>query len=180
MAVYCRAASSPPEKKEKHKADRNCLSSGPRLKAHTRGHPCRECWRQAGRTRPLIRHAPGACHQRGMSQPHPSLAAQGAITLRAGPFPRGASSPSPVFFLSLSPCAHRHLHCHASAGPRLRKIERRRSESDIWLGDTSQACLRLSLASVGPCVLAPCARWWLRLCNHVCADLRLCIASRSR
>ena len=130
MAVYCRAASSPSEKKEKHKADRNCLSSRPRLKAHTRGHPCRECWRQAGRARPLIRHAPGACHQQGISRPHPSLAAQGATVLRAGLFRRGASPPSPVFFLSLSPCAHRHLHCHASAGPRWRKIERRRSETE--------------------------------------------------
>ena len=56
------------KKKEKHKADRNCLSSRPRPKAHTRGHPCRECWRQAGRTRPLARHAPGACHQQGASR----------------------------------------------------------------------------------------------------------------
>ena len=102
MAVYCRVASSPPEKKEKHKADRNCLSSRPRLKAHTRGHPCRECWRQAGGTRQLIRHAPGACHQQGMSRPQPSPAVQGAIAPRAGPLHRGVSPPPPVFlFVSL-------------------------------------------------------------------------------
>ena len=117
-------------KSTKYTTYRNCLSSRPRLKAHTRGHPCRECWRHAGRARPLIRHAPGACHQQGISRPHPSLAAQGATVLRAGLFRRGASPPSPVFFLSLSPCAHRHLHCHASAGPRWRKFERRRSEME--------------------------------------------------
>ena len=89
-------------KKEKHKADRNCLSSRPRLKAHTRGHPCRECWRQAGRARPLIRHAPGACHQQGISRPHPSLAVQGATVLRAGLFRRGASPLSPAFLFRLS------------------------------------------------------------------------------
>ena len=118
------------KKKEKHKADKNCLSSRPRLKAHTRGHPCRECWRQAGRTRPLVRHAPGACHQQGISRPHPSLAVQGATVLRAGLFRCGASPLSPAFFSPLSPRAHRYLHCHASASPRWRKSERRRSESD--------------------------------------------------
>ena len=103
MAVYRRAASSPPEEeRKKHKADKNCLSSRPRLKAHTRGHPCRECWRQAGRTRPLIRYAPGACHQQGISRPHPSLAAQGATVRRAGLFRRGASPLSPAFLFRLS------------------------------------------------------------------------------
>ena len=103
MAVHRRAASSPPEEeRKKHKVDKNCLTSRPRLKAHTRGHPCRECWRQADRTRPLIQHATGACHQQGISRPHPSLAAQGVTVLRAGLFRRGASPPSPVFlFVSL-------------------------------------------------------------------------------
>ena len=116
------------KKKEKHEADKNCLSSGPRPKAHTRGHPCRECWRQAGRTRPLARHAPGACHQQGTSRLHPSLAVQ------AGLFRRGASftiACLPFSPLSLRTHRHRHLHCHASTGPRCRKSERRRSESDI-------------------------------------------------
>ena len=122
----------PARKKEKHKADRNCLSSRPRLKAHTRGHPCRECWRQAGRTRPLVRHAPGACHQQGTSRLHPSLAVQGATVLRAGLFRRGASFTIACLpFSPLSLRTHRHLHCHASTGPRWRKSERRRSESDI-------------------------------------------------
>ena len=86
--VHCRAASSPPEKKEKHKADRNCLSSRPRLKAHTRGHPCRECWRQAYRARLLIRRAPGACQQQGTSQPHPShVSCSGCHSSSSGPTP---------------------------------------------------------------------------------------------
>mgnify|MGYP005699187347 CR=1 FL=1 len=92
----------PARKKEKHRADRNCLSSRLRLKAHTRGHPCRECWRQACRARLLIRHAPGACHQQGISRPHPSLAVQGATALRAGLFCRGASPLSPAFLFRLS------------------------------------------------------------------------------
>ena len=75
----------PPRQKEERKAQyrQRSLSSRPRSKAHTRGHPCRECWR-AGRTRPLYiqvirlirqdktrplaRHAPGACHQQGASR----------------------------------------------------------------------------------------------------------------
>ena len=112
---------SPRQKEERktHKADRNCLSSRPRLKAYTRGHPCREYWRQAGRARPLIRHAPGACHQQGISRPHPSLAAQGATVLRAGLFRRGASFTIACLpFSPLSRRTHRHLNCHASTGPR--------------------------------------------------------------
>ena len=156
MAVYCRAAPSPPEKKGKHKADRNCLSSRPRLKAHTRGHPCRECWRQAGRTRPLARHAPGACHQQGASQLRPSLSVQGATVLRVGLFRRGASFT--IACLPFSPLylrTHHHLHFHASIGPRWIESERRRSESDIRSDDTSQTCLRLPPFLAGPRVLAP-------------------------
>ena len=64
------------KKKEKHKADKNCLSSRPRPKAHTRGHPCRECWRQAGQaagptrswSMPSTRGFPAHAHSRATPQ----------------------------------------------------------------------------------------------------------------
>ena len=84
----------------------------------------------AGRqNRPLVRQAPGAWHHQGTSRPHPSLAVQGATVLRAGLFRRGASFTIACLpFSPLSLRTHRHLHCHASTGPRWRKSERRRSE----------------------------------------------------
>ena len=86
----------------------------------------------AGRTRPLARHAPGACHQQGTSRLHPSLAVQGATVLRAGLFRRGASFT--VACLHFSPPSlptYCHPRFYASPGPRWRRSERRRSESDI-------------------------------------------------
>ena len=119
----------PRQKKRKYEPDKDCLSPRSRPRAHTKGLPCRECWWQVGRARPLARYAPGACHQRETPRPYPLLAVQGATVFRAGLLRRGASFT--VACLPFSPPSlptYCHPRFYASPGPRWRRSERRKSE----------------------------------------------------
>ena len=80
-ALGCAGPVSMQPKERRTQNRQRSLASRPRQKAHTRGHPCRECWR-AGRTKPLARHAPGACHQQGVSRHHST----GGIRCKPGLF----------------------------------------------------------------------------------------------
>ena len=67
---------SRPEEERKTQSRQRSLSSRPRLKAHTRGHPCRECWWQAGQaagptrswSMPSTRGFPARAHPRATPQ----------------------------------------------------------------------------------------------------------------